>query len=94
MVGYTALMQEDEERAYAVREQQREVLSETVPRHHGEILQYYGDGALSVFNSAVEAVECAVEIQQEMGKRLAVDQGLGELQAVHCFSGVGNLPLA
>ena len=77
MVGYTALMQEDEERAYAVREQQREVLSETVPRHHGEILQYYGDGALSVFNSAVEAVECAVEIQQEMGKRLAASLRIG-----------------
>jgi|GEM_PF-2652233 len=66
MVGYTALMQEDEELARALRDRQREVLSKVVPRHHGEILQYYGDGALSVFTSAVEAVECAVEIQLEL----------------------------
>ncbi len=63
IVGYTALMQEDEDRARAQRDRQREVLSELVPRHRGEILQYYGDGALSVFHSAVEAVECAVAIQ-------------------------------
>ena len=66
MVGYTALMQEDEERAHAQRERQREVLSEIVPAHNGEVLQYYGDGTLSVFTSAVEAVECAVAIQLAM----------------------------
>ena len=77
MVGYTALMQEDEERAHAQRERQREVLSEIVPRHGGEILQYYGDGTLSLFNSAVEAVKCAVEIQLEMRKQPEVPLRIG-----------------
>jgi TolB-like protein/Flp pilus assembly protein TadD len=67
MVGYTALMQQDEGSAHGQRERQRAVLSELVPRHHGTILQHYGDGTLSVFGSAVEAVECAVEIQRELG---------------------------
>ena len=68
MVGYTALMQEDEEQARAQRDRHREVLSSVVPKHNGEILQYYGDGTLSVFQSAVEAVECALEIQLELRK--------------------------
>jgi TolB-like protein/Flp pilus assembly protein TadD len=77
MVGYTALMQEDEERAHAQRERQREALSEIVPRHNGEILQHYGDGTLSVFHSAVQAVECAVEIQSEMRREPKVPLRIG-----------------
>jgi serine/threonine-protein kinase len=53
------------------------VLSDLVPRHNGEILQYYGDGALSVFGSAVEAVECAVAIQRELRKEPAVPLRIG-----------------
>jgi serine/threonine-protein kinase len=77
MVGYTALMQEDEERARAQRDRHRAVLSSAVPRHRGEILQYYGDGTLSVFSSAVEAVECAVEIQLELQQAPAVPLRIG-----------------
>jgi serine/threonine-protein kinase len=77
MVGYTALMQEDEQRAHAQRERQREVLSEVVPRHHGEILQHYGDGTLSVFSSAVEAVGAAVEIQRALRQEPAVPLRIG-----------------
>jgi TolB-like protein/Flp pilus assembly protein TadD len=77
MVGYTALMQEDEGGAHTQRERQREALSKIVPRHHGEILQHYGDGTLSVFHSAVEAVECAVEIQLELRKKPEVPLRIG-----------------
>jgi TolB-like protein/class 3 adenylate cyclase/Flp pilus assembly protein TadD len=66
MVGYTALMQEDEELAWSQRDRHREVLSKLIPWHQGEILQHYGDGTLSVFASAVKAVECAIEIQREL----------------------------
>ena len=77
IVGFTALMQEDEDRARAQRDRQREVLSTLVPRHEGEILQYYGDGALSVFTSAVQAVECAVEIQLALRDEPAVPLRIG-----------------
>jgi class 3 adenylate cyclase/TolB-like protein/Flp pilus assembly protein TadD len=66
MVGYTALMQEDEEKARAQRDQHRSVLSNAVGGHNGEVLQYYGDGTLSIFSSAVEAVECAIQVQLEL----------------------------
>ncbi len=66
MVGYTALMQDDETRAKASRDKYRKVLEENVAKHQGKILQYYGDGALVVFSSAIESAKCAVEIQNEL----------------------------
>ncbi|MFO7446481.1 MAG: adenylate/guanylate cyclase domain-containing protein, partial [Ignavibacteriaceae bacterium] len=66
MVGYTALMQQDEAKAKEKRDRHRKVLEELVTSHQGRILQYYGDGTLSIFGSAIEAVNCAVEIQKEL----------------------------
>ena len=66
MVGYTALMQEDEEEARAQRDRHRAVMSAAVGQHNGEVLQYYGDGTLSIFASAVEAVKCAIQVQLEV----------------------------
>jgi class 3 adenylate cyclase len=62
--GYTAIMQRDEHEAIEIRGRHREVFDTVTPKHHGRILQYYGDGTLSVFDSAVEAVNCAVEMQK------------------------------
>ena len=64
MVGYTALMQEDESSATTLRDRHRTVLRESIEAHQGEIVQFYGDGTLSVFPSAVQAVDAAVDIQR------------------------------
>ena len=64
IVGYTALMQSDEEVATKVRARHREVFQEQHQLHEGEIIQYYGDGTLSVFKSAIAATECAIGIQR------------------------------
>lgn len=66
MVGYTALMQEDERQAKVNRDRQRGVLEQSIARFDGRILQFYGDGALSVFQSAVAAVECGIAIQEAL----------------------------
>ena len=66
MVGYTSLMQEDEDRAIILREKHRKILEKEIPIHQGKILQYYGDGTLSIFGSAIESVRCAISIQREM----------------------------
>ncbi len=77
MVGYTALMQEDEGEARRQTRGHREILGPAVERHDGEILQHYGDGTLSIFRSAVEAVECAVEIQLAVAERGLVPLRIG-----------------
>lgn len=64
IVGFSAMMQVDEEKATTVRKRHREVFRELHDKHGGKILQYYGDGTLSIFDSAVAAVECAVEMQE------------------------------
>ena len=66
VAGYTALMQRDEQKAREVRDRYRIVLSDTLGLHGGELLEHYGDGSLSIFTSAIQAVRCALEIQETL----------------------------
>jgi len=66
MVGYTAMMQQNEQQAKINRDRHRKVLNSTIQKYSGTILQYYGDGTLSIFNSAVDAVSSAIGIQQQL----------------------------
>lgn len=66
IVGYSALMQRDESAAVKMRTRHRLVFKKNHEDYHGEILQYYGDGTLSIFSSGLEAVECALAIQREL----------------------------
>jgi adenylate cyclase len=77
MVGYTAMMQEDEKTAKVSRDRYRKTLEENSAHHNGRILQYYGDGALAVFESAIQAALCAVEIQKELNKNPKVNLRIG-----------------
>ena len=61
--GYTALMQKDEKKAIAYRELHRKIFDSTTEKFGGRILQYYGDGTLSIFTSAIAAVQCGIEMQ-------------------------------
>ena len=49
IAGYTKLMQESEERAIQVRNRHREIFDKFHRQSNGKILQYYGDGTLSIF---------------------------------------------
>ncbi|HLF35885.1 MAG TPA: adenylate/guanylate cyclase domain-containing protein [Cyclobacteriaceae bacterium] len=65
IVGYTALMQKNEQLAIATIKKYNSVMENLVPLHHGEIVNDYGDGDLCVFSSASEAMHCAFELQKE-----------------------------
>ena len=77
IVGYTALMQQDEAKATAIRARHRQVFDQQHQLNNGEILQYFGDGTLSVFQSGVEAVECAISMQKELQKGEKVPLRIG-----------------
>jgi TolB-like protein/Tfp pilus assembly protein PilF len=66
IVGYTAMMQEDEDNANKQKQRHREVLNERATAFEGKVLHYYGDGALTVFNSAYNAVMCGIKIQNDL----------------------------
>jgi TolB-like protein/class 3 adenylate cyclase/Tfp pilus assembly protein PilF len=63
MEGYTALMQKNERAAIERRTRHREVFEKTMAKHCGKIIQYYGDGTLSIFSSAIHAVNAGLEMQ-------------------------------
>ncbi|MCH7820171.1 MAG: hypothetical protein IIB40_11545 [Candidatus Marinimicrobia bacterium] len=64
MVGYTALMQKEESKARELIEKHRSLMKPLIEKHSGELIQYVGDGTLCRFDSAIEAVNSAVEIQK------------------------------
>jgi adenylate cyclase len=70
VAGYSRLMGADEEgtleRLKALR---RELLDPKTAEHHGRIVKTTGDGMLVEFASVVDAVRCAVEVQQAMPER-------------------------
>src|SRR5262249_38748887 len=66
-VGYSRLMEGDEAGTLAVLKARREeVLDPLIATHRGRIFKLMGDGVLAEFASAVDAVECAVELQAAM----------------------------
>lgn len=77
MVGYTALMQTDEEEATKKRQRHKFVFDKSVEEHHGKVLQYFGDGTLSIFSSSLDCVSCAINIQQLLNQPPKVDVRIG-----------------
>ena len=77
MTGYTAMVQENEQLARLKRKRLKEVLESTISRFHGKILQYYGDGSLSIFNSAIDCVYCSIDIQHQLREEPTVALRMG-----------------
>src|SRR5918997_3675827 len=67
VVGFSALMGQDEEGTLAhIKSLRREVIEPKVQAHHGRVFKTTGDGVLVEFSSPVEAVRCAVSIQETL----------------------------
>src|SRR5205085_8557191 len=71
MVGYSALSQRDERLAQELLEEHRRLLRGIFPRFHGTEIKTIGDAFLIEFGSALEAAQCAIEIQRALAKRNA-----------------------
>src|SRR4029077_14052011 len=69
MVDYSALSQRDEKLAQELLEEHRRLLREIFPRFHGTEIKTIGDAFLVEFGSALEAAQCAIEIQRTLAKR-------------------------
>ncbi len=66
IVGYTALMAESEETGLQVRKRHRALVRPLVEQYHGESIEARGDESLSVFPTALDAVNCALAIEEHL----------------------------
>jgi len=66
LVGYSSMTSTDEGRALKQLEDHRSLLQPIFGNYHGTVVKTIGDGFLVEFASAVEAVNCAVQAQDEM----------------------------
>ena len=64
--GYSRLMEADEAGTLAMLRRHRGAMAALVERHDGRIVNTWGDMVITEFASVVEAVQCAVETQQEL----------------------------
>jgi len=87
IVGYTAMMQDDEESTLVLRNKLKSTLKQELARHGGKMVQFNGDGALCSFDSATESVRAAVAIQLLMLQEPKVPLRIGIHQADVVFQG-------
>ncbi len=69
--GYSRLMGEDEKATIRTLTAYRRVMTTLIQQHRGRVVDSPGDNLLAEFASVVDAVRCAVEIQQELKVRNA-----------------------
>jgi len=80
VVGYSRLMEQDEAGTLAALKARRnEVLVPVVAQHNGRIVKVMGDGVLVEFGSAVDAVQCAIELQKGFTE---ANQGVAEASRI------------
>ena len=64
IVGYTALMGNDEQKAFELLKKNREIQKPIVEQYNGRWIKELGDGVMSSFSTASDAVNAAVKIQE------------------------------
>lgn len=97
IVGYSAMMQEDEQSAVEKVNHFREVIEIIAGELDGKIIQYYGDGCLILFNSSTDAAEFAKLLQADLSEdpkvpvRIGIHMGDVLLHHNNVFGDVVNI---
>ncbi|MBK8504130.1 MAG: adenylate/guanylate cyclase domain-containing protein [Saprospiraceae bacterium] len=85
--GFSAITQKDEETALRLVQRYRDTIIESTEKYRGKIVNFYGDGSLSVHQSTLDAVNSAIAIQSifaiapSIPVRIGID--LGEVVMTH-----------
>jgi hypothetical protein len=64
IVGYTALMGEDGQKAFALLQKNRQMQKSLIEQFNGKWIKELGDGVLASFSTVTDAAQCALAIQQ------------------------------
>ena len=77
IVGYTALMQKDEATASTLLRRFQKNIEEKIPKYNGRVINFYGDGVLCIFDNPLEAVRCAMILQNNFSESPNVPVRIG-----------------
>ena len=97
IVGYTSLMQRDEQEASTLLRRFQKTIEAKVQKHNGRIVNFYGDGALCTFDIPLSAVRCAMELQNiflsapEVPVRIGIHSGTVTLERDKIFGDAVNI---
>ncbi len=80
IVGYTALMGSDEDKAFEVLRKNQDIHNKLIGQFNGTLIKEMGDGMLISFPLASDAVRCAIEIQkvckeQDIPLKIGIHEG-------------------
>ena len=70
IVGYTALMGSDEDKAFEVLQISRDIHIKSINKFNGKLIKEMGDGMLAQFDTAIDSVLCAIEIQKHSNRQI------------------------
>jgi adenylate cyclase len=85
VAGYSRLMADDDRATILTLTEYRDVFANHIQTHEGHVVDTAGDSVLATFDSVVEAVEAAVEIQRDLGGR---NEALPDHRRMHFRIGV------
>jgi class 3 adenylate cyclase/tetratricopeptide (TPR) repeat protein len=87
IVGYTALMGSDEDKAFEVLGKSRDIHIKSINQFNGKLIKEMGDGMLAQFDTAIDSVLCAIEIQkqsrQQIKEKIRIGLHLGDITFDH-----------
>jgi adenylate cyclase len=69
VVGYSRLMGEDEVATFETLTAHKEIMRKMIRQFRGRVVDSIGDNLMAEFGSAVDAVQCAVEVQQVLSSK-------------------------
>src|SRR5688500_18470006 len=94
--GYTSMFHSNESKALDQIANHRRTLEEITSLHNGQIIQYYGDGSLVIFDSVIDAIDSAIDIQknsqkQQLPVRIGIHMGDLVIKEGNIFGDVVNI---
>ena len=94
--GYTSMFHQNETLAMDKIALHRQNIEGVTGRHHGQVIQFYGDGSLVIFDSVIDAVHSAIDIQkvsqrQDLPVRIGIHLGDLVFKEGNIFGDVVNL---
>ncbi len=77
ITGYSAMMSKDEKMAMRILEKNRSIHKSAIARFNGKYIKEIGDGTLAIFQSSIDAVNCAIAIQKLCYKESSLKVRIG-----------------